>query len=154
MKKACVWVCLCCRTWMLTCGIPTRIWLRSHSRVWSSIVSGGRRNRFILSLTASFLQFLVDVHSDSSHVCRHVRQRQEMTVLLRRNECGPNPSFTSLTEGPRNSAGGWGDSERSLQLNLCIYVHISFIVHRLRGEATESLLATYGQIMEWNQSIV
>lgn len=49
MKKACVWVCLCCRTWMLTCGIPTRIWFRSHSRVWSSIVSGERNDSIILT---------------------------------------------------------------------------------------------------------
>lgn len=35
---------------MLTCGTPRRIWLRSHSRVWSSIVAAGAFRKHIYAL--------------------------------------------------------------------------------------------------------
>lgn len=114
MKNACVWVCLCCRTWMLTCGIPTRIWFRSHSRVWSSIASEGRKNGFIYSLIAWFLLFLFTAAflvtstfslstSVPSRVYCHVCQRQEIMSLPLLKEVGSNPFFTALTEGLRSS---------------------------------------------------
>lgn len=43
MKKANPRMCLWYLTWTITCGMPSRIWLRSHSKVWSSILSVGRR---------------------------------------------------------------------------------------------------------------
>ena len=105
MKKACAWVCLCCRTWILTCGIPTRIWFRSHSRVWSSIESGGRKFDILKHTFHSFIDACF--FSNNKYVKQNTfslipHSRQEMMSLLHK-EAEPNPSLTALTEGPRSS---------------------------------------------------